>query len=556
MIFLDWELMEARGRRKGCEGMKNIGLIVNSLRGGGAERCAAELSIFFSRRGYQVYILTDVSAVQYEYSGILVNFISNLAADGSDSFQNPLVKKVNELKEIKSKYHIDIAISFMQLENYINILSKENEKIILTTHSVTSEYLKAKKGNSVQWSEIVFRELYQYADVITCPSEYCRKDWIAHYGDEKHITRTVYNPVHFMNVEENTDKQNIIITIGRMHAIKRQWHIIRAFKQVKEKCPDSRLIILGEGELRNHLEALVAELELEDCVEMPGNVNNVQDYLKLAKVFTITSGCEAMPCAVLEAMSAGVPVVACDIPGGIREELEIADFMENEKYPVRGKCGVITPCMKENEEAAYIYEEQCLADEIVNLLENEEIRKQMGYNAKERTDLFTLDKIGAVWVDDIFVNCFNREIDKESFWKIRDKNLEEYSKRLGANQEMHVSYHRLLEKWMVLREQGENLPSVLENRNLKNIIIYGLGKMAKHLLYDLKNSNINIVCAIDKAAINKYGDFPIISGGETIPEADCIIVTPVYEFDNIQGILEKKTSLPIISLRDIIDECM
>ena len=534
--------------------MKNICLIVSSLQGGGAERCAADLSIYFSKRGYRVYIITDILAgVKYEYGGELVNFVFSLAPSGN-SGENALKNKVNELKAIKEKLCIDISISFVQAANYMNLLSKNGEKIIVTTHSLTSEYVKYM--DSIYWKEENFRNLYQYADLVTFPSEYCRRDWIKHYGDKNHITRTIYNPVHLMKKACDCDKENVVISIGRMHGVKRQWHLLRTFKLVKEKCPDSRLIILGNGDLRAKLEDLVQELELTDSVSMPGNVNNVQDYLGVAKVFTMTSRCEAMPCAVLEAMSAGVPVVACDIPGGIREELGIASATMNEEYPIRGKCGVLTPYIKESEEDTYRYEEQCLADEIVNLLENEEIRKQMGYNAKERADIFTLDKIGAVWVDDIFTNCSNREIDKESFRQIRDRNLEEYSKRLGANQEMHVSYHRLLEKWMVLREQGKNLPSVLENRNLKNIIIYGLGKMANHLLYDLKNSNINIVCAIDKAAINKYGDFPIISGGETIPEADCIIVTPVYEFDNIKGILEKKTSLPIISLRDIIDECM
>lgn len=535
--------------------MKNIGLIVNSLQGGGAERCAAELSICFTQRGYQVYILTDVSAVKYEYSGTLVNFVVFLKDCKYTVGNSPLINKVNELKEIKKRYHIDIAISFMQSENYINILSREKEKVILTTHSVTSEYFKAISRNNAQWSEQTFRELYQYADVITCPSEYCRRDWIEHYGDENHITRTMYNPVHFMNVDENQCKENIVITIGRMHAIKRQWHIIRAFKQVKEKCPDSRLIILGEGELRAHLESLVTELGLEGSVEMPGNVDNVSDYLRLAKVFTMTSKCEAMPCAVLEAMSAGVPVVACDMQGGIREELGIVCASEDDEYPVRSKCGVITPYIKEAEDDICTYEEQCLADEIIYLLRNEDIRQRMGQNARERVEEFSIDRIGDSWLNDIFEKSLNRQIERENFEFIRKKHFDMSNQNNSVNMDMYKSYYKLLEAWMSLREQGKRIESVLESMNFKNIIIYGLGKMAKHLLFDLKNSDITIVCAIDKAAINKYEDFPVITGEERIPEADCIIVTPVYEFDNIKGVLEKRTSLPIISLSEIIDEC-
>lgn len=531
--------------------MKNIGLIISSLQGGGAERCAADLSIYFSQRGYQVYIITDITAVKYEYCGELINFVFSLSSSNNFSV-NPLENKVNELREIKKKCKIDISISFMQFANYINILSKEEEKIILTTHSLTSEY--AKYENSIYWKKETFQDLYQYADLITFPSEYCRRDWIEHYGDVNHITRTIYNPVHLMETDSDCDKENVVISIGRMQGIKRQWHLLKVFKLVKEKCPDAKLIILGDGELRKKLEELVSQLELTDSVSMPGNVSNVQDYLRLAKVFTITSRCEAMPCAVLEAMSAGVPVIACDIPGGIREQLEISVWVEDE-YPIRGECGIITPYILEAEEDSYTYEEQCLADEIVKLLEKEDIRKKLGQNAKERAEAFTAEKIGEIWINDVFAQCLERPIDQEGFLEMRDKHFKEYAKNYCVNEGMHMAYYRMLEKWMVLREQGKNLQSVLLDRKFNNIIIYGLGKMANHLLYDLKDSGINIICAIDKAAINKYENFPAITNEEEIPEADCIIVTPVYQYDSIKNMLEMRTELPIISLKEIIDEC-
>lgn len=298
--------------------MQNIALIINTLQGGGAERCAADLSQIFTERGYNVYIFTDLSVnIGYEYKGTLVSFKVSIS-DGEE-WGNPIRYKVNELSRLKESNHIDIAISFMQLANYLNILSKKQEKVILTIHGMTSVYAKEEK--SVIWAEETFRDLYQYADVITFPSGFCRRDWLEHYGDKNNITTTIYNPVHRMKVEENRNKENIVITVGRMHSDKRQWHLIKAFSLVKKICLDSKLIILGDGELRPKLEKMVMRLGLEKDVEMPGNVKNVQDYLAKAKVFAMTSRCEAMPCSVLEALSAGVPVVACDCPGGIREEL-------------------------------------------------------------------------------------------------------------------------------------------------------------------------------------------------------------------------------------------
>jgi len=114
----------------------------------------------------------------------------------------------------------------------------------------------------------------------------------------------------------------------------------------------------------------------------------------------------------------------------------------------------------------------------------------------------------------------------------------------------------LLEKWMVLHEKGGSIRQYFEVRNVQKVIIYGLGKMANHLIEDIKNSGINIVCAIDIKAADKCEDFPTITLEETIPDADCIIITPVHEFISIKQKLAGKTSIPIISLSDVIDECI
>lgn len=535
--------------------MQNIALIIGTLQGGGAERCAADLSLIFTQRGLQVYIFTDLSIkVEYDYEGTLVDYSFALSSMGKTQNADPLQDRVNELSDLKKKYHIDIAISFMQVANYFNILSKDEEKVILTTHSVNSEYAKYEK--SVFWADETFRELYQYADFITFPSDFCRDDWLRHYGDKNRITRTVYNPVHMMQAKKNDHKENVVIAVGRMHSIKRQWHLIKAFSLVKKECPDSRLILLGEGELRPKLEMLVKKFGLTEDVEMPGNVKNVQDYLVRAKVFAMTSRYEAMPCSVLEALSAGVPVVSCDSPGGIREELGISYEQKDTSTPVIGECGIITPYITEKDAEDISWEEEVLAGEIVHLLRDDDLRNQMAAAAVKTVQRFAAGQIASLWVDDIFKSFQKRQTDQDEFEKIRRKSIESFQKPEMINIKMYVAYYRLLEKWMTLREKGGGTKQYFMSRGMKKIIIYGLGKMANHLLEDLKESDINIVCAIDRNAINKYGDFPVITAEERIPDADCIIITPVHETEAIKKNLTGRTLLPIISLSEVIDSCI
>ena len=535
----------------------NIGIIVPTLQGGGAERCAADLSIIFSKQGHNVIIFTDLSRkITYDFVGALVDFsfsLNNL--NGKISSKDVMERKIKELNDLKEQYYIDIAVSFMQSANYLNILSKGNEKVVLTTHSVNSEYAKYFKS-SVGWSEHTFKELYQYADLITFPSEYCRKDWIEHYGDKNHITRTIYNPVHTMPVQENKSKENVIIAIGRMHSVKRQWHIIRAFKMVKEKCPDSKLIILGDGQLRNKLEKLILRLGLTNDVEMPGNVMNVQDYLGKAKVFTMTSQLEAFPCSVLEAFSAGVPVVACDCPGGIREELNIWHEQRTITTPIRGECGTLAPYIKEFYTNEFTKEEKMLADEIVYLLQNDKLRCEMGRKARQRAEYFSTKHIGEVWGKEISEVNLKPSRKRHGFDLEKQKSISMLGTKENINIEMYRSYYRLLEKWMILREKKISVKQYFASQGIRNIIIYGMGKMTHHLLEDLKDSDINIVCAIDRGAFEMNSDFPIISGETEIPEADCIIITPVYDVESIKPKLERKTSVPIISLSEVVDKCM
>lgn len=535
--------------------MQSIALIINTLQAGGAERCAADLSIIFNKRGFRVFIFTDLSFnAMYEYAGTLVDYNFNLSNKNKDPEDNPLQDKVIELKRLKNNYKIDIAISFMQLANAFNILSKDKEKVILTTHSLNSEY--AKYENSIFWKEETFRDLYQYADLITFPSEYCKKDWIEHYGDKNGITRIVYNPVHTMPVQDNQNKENIVIAVGRMHSIKRQWHLVKAFTIVKKSCPDSRLVILGDGELRPELEKLIVRFGLKNDVEMPGSVKNVQEYLAKAKVFAMTSRCEAMPCSVLEALSAGVPVVSCDSPGGIREELGICCELADITVPLIGECGIITPYIRENSMDVISIEEKMLADEIIHLLKDNDLRNQMAKAAAKRVQRFLPDVIGGEWINDIFKNKLNRQINNNEFQKIREKSISSYRNLETDAIKMYIAYYRLLEKWMVLHEKGVSITRYFISKGIENIIIYGLGKMAKHLIEDIKYSSVSIVCAIDVRAINKYGEFPVIIPDEKIPDADCVVITPVHETESIKQKLSGKTRIPLISLSDIIDECM
>jgi glycosyltransferase involved in cell wall biosynthesis len=103
--------------------------------------------------------------------------------------------------------------------------------------------------------------------------------------------------------------------IGRLSKEKGFGILLDALKEVADKYPEVRLLILGEGSERVALKAKTTRLGLEDRVLMPGYVANARDYLHLFGVFAMPSLTEGLPIVLLEAMQAGVPIVASRVGG-------------------------------------------------------------------------------------------------------------------------------------------------------------------------------------------------------------------------------------------------
>jgi sugar transferase (PEP-CTERM/EpsH1 system associated) len=110
----------------------------------------------------------------------------------------------------------------------------------------------------------------------------------------------------------------VIGTVGRLTEIKRQDLLIRAFARVAARHPAARLLLVGDGPLRNALETLTTTLGVGDRVTFAGYRDRPERFLRLMDVFALTSRSEGMPLAILEAWASGLPVVASRV-GGVPE---------------------------------------------------------------------------------------------------------------------------------------------------------------------------------------------------------------------------------------------
>lgn len=113
----------------------------------------------------------------------------------------------------------------------------------------------------------------------------------------------------------------VIGSIGRLVAEKAQHLLLQALAELRQRGVDARLLLLGEGRLREDLNNQVASLGMQEHVCMPGYRADAARYLQLVRVFALSSITEGLPIVVLEAMKANIPIVSSAV-GGITEILQ------------------------------------------------------------------------------------------------------------------------------------------------------------------------------------------------------------------------------------------
>ena len=166
-----------------------------------------------------------------------------------------------------------------------------------------------------------------------------------------------------------------VMSAGRLTRQKGFERLIAAFAQVAAINPDWRLRIYGRGPLRKRLVRLVGELGLARNVTVAGPVERIGEAMARASIFALSSRFEGFPMVLLEAMSVGLPVVSFDCPTGPREIVE------------QRRNGLLVP---EGDVDG-------LAAAIVEMIDDEELRRHCSEGALRTAQRYSLDAIGAQW---------------------------------------------------------------------------------------------------------------------------------------------------------------
>jgi glycosyltransferase involved in cell wall biosynthesis len=155
---------------------------------------------------------------------------------------------------------------------------------------------------------------------VVCISHYCRSQGMLfsspkHWG-KMHVIHCGVEPFLFPLVSQKEGKENLLY-VGRLSASKGLPILLESLVILKTSHPNLTLTVVGDGEDRAAIESMVVELGLPKNVKFVGYQSQaeVRQHLQQSDVFVLPSFAEGIPVVLMEAMAAGLPVVATQIAG-------------------------------------------------------------------------------------------------------------------------------------------------------------------------------------------------------------------------------------------------
>ena len=315
--------------------LNKVMFFLPSLGGGGAERTVIQLANSFAEQGLNIHlgvcnVTGDKAKLLPEVSPKiqLVNFNCG--------------RVMNSITPLKIKMKAEQYDCLVATQTHTNIVAGIAKKLAgVKTRLIFREVSTPSKNLKLQGlAKFLLKTLvnwtYPMAQQVVCVSKGGEADFREYYGYKNNNLSTIYNPVlddaYFEKLkmpvshEFLNDDHKVILAVGRLTEAKNFCFLIHSFKALHDQHADTRLIILGEGELRSELEALIAQLNLTDVVDLPGFDTNPYAYFKYASLFVLSSNWEGLPGVLIQALASKVKVVSTNCPSGPMEILENSKF--------------------------------------------------------------------------------------------------------------------------------------------------------------------------------------------------------------------------------------
>lgn len=263
--------------------------------------------------------------------------------DGLKAFFLPsLFRKITFIYE----RHVSNRVMFKDSDSFIKKMSSKTQFFLMNRLSVTFQhFVVLNEGNKKEWK------------------------------NQDNI-KVIGNPLSFYPELPATLDNNKAIAVGKQSYQKNYDRMIRIWKEVTSKHSNWELHIYGKEDEKDKLYSLIEELELRSNVFLHAPTPDILEKYLDSSLYLMTSRYEGMPMVLLEAMSVGLPLISVDCPHGPKELIK------------DGYNGFLVDYEDDNS----------FFNRVVLLIENEELRKQIGENSRIMSNNYKIDNVASQWV--------------------------------------------------------------------------------------------------------------------------------------------------------------
>lgn len=357
-----------------------IAFYVGSLSKGGAERVVLNLTKYFLQIGYEV-IMVNYHEEENEYA--LPKQVKRYIVDLSQEeiTNNRIVnfqRRFCKLRNVWKKEKPDRIVSFIGKTNLMTIATSR----FLHIPVVVSVRSNPEREYCSRAMQLGMKILFPMADGIVLQTNQA-KTYFPKTIQKKSVILPNSISEDFIRPYYQGERVHNIVSVGRIDQNKNQMLLVQAFHElIKENKwnqddKDSwRLVLYGDGSMREQIEQYCIEQHLTESVIFMGVQDNIADQIQKASIFVLTSRQEGMPNALIEAMALGLAVISTDCPCGGPADL-IQDGLNGYLIPVDNK--------------------NILKKKLFTLIEQKEKRDAFGKKACEIVERLHPDKVNEMW---------------------------------------------------------------------------------------------------------------------------------------------------------------
>lgn len=357
---------------------------------GGMERVLTLKANYFAEHwGYEIHIIITDGGEKEPYYKLHPSItVHQLHIDYDELYSLPLLKRIygywskqklfrKRLNKCLLEIEPDITASLLRRDiNFINKMKDKSIKIgeIHLNKSNYRDFSNNHLPSCIQrivqqyWMRQFVRQARKLKRFVVLSHEDA-----AEWTELNNVT-VIYNPLPFLPQRQSDNSNKQVIAVGRYDPQKGFDRLIPAWSIVNKKHPDWTLRIYGDG-MRKQLQEQIDELGISSTCILEHSIPNIVDKYCESSIFVLSSRYEGFGMVIIEAMACGVPPVSFTCPCGPRDTISDG----------------VTGLLVEN---GHI---EGLAEKICYLIENEDVRKEMGQKARMDIERFRIEPIAEQW---------------------------------------------------------------------------------------------------------------------------------------------------------------